>query len=194
MILRKAIQVIAVLSIGLLPLSGVPARAQEKGFSVAVIDVQRVLRKSAATKSILPQLEKIKRNYEKEIRQQEKELRAANQDLVRQRAILTPEAYNQRRKKFERRAGEAQRSLQNTKRTLDRAVGQARNKVHRALMMIAQEIAKERSVNLVLPRSAILVMEKKLNITSEVIKRLDKRLPSVAIALPKTLPDKKKKK
>jgi len=194
MILRKAIQVIAVLSTGLLPLSGVPARAQEKGFSVAVIDVQRVLRKSAATKSILPQLEKIKRNYEMEIRQQEKELRAANQDLVRQRAILTPEAYNQRRKKFERRAGAAQRSLQNTKRTLDRAVGQARNKVHRALTMIAQEIATERSVNLVLPRSAILVMEKKLNITSEVIKRLDKRLPSVAIALPKTLPEKKKKK
>ena len=192
--LRKAIQVIAVLSIGVVLFSGVPARAQEMSLSVAVIDVQRVLRKSTATKSILPQLEGIKRSYEKEIRQQEKELRAANQDLLRQRAILTPEAYNERRKKFERRAGDAQRNLQNTKRTLDQAVGRARNKVRRALMMIAQEIAKERSLNLVLPRSAILVMEMKLDITTEVIKRLDKRLPSVAIALPKRPSDKKKNK
>jgi Skp family chaperone for outer membrane proteins len=192
LVLHSAIRVFAGLSVGLSLVFGLSVRAQESSLNIAVVDVQRVLRQSAATKSIRPQLKEIKQSYEAEVRRQEKALRAANQDLLRQRAILAPETYDQRRKSFARQAGEAQRSLQNYKRSIDLALGRARNKVHRALMGIAREIAKERTFNLVLPRSAILVMEKRLDITAEVIKRLNERLPSVAIDLPKVQSDKKK--
>ena len=73
--------------------------------SIAVLDIQRILRESLAAKSVRPQADKIRGKYQKEVRNQESQLRKAEQDLARQRAILSPEAYAQKRRKFDRCRG-----------------------------------------------------------------------------------------
>jgi Skp family chaperone for outer membrane proteins len=162
-----------------------PVKAQEKANSVlAVIDVQRVIRESLSTKSIGPQLKKIKRTYTDEVERQEKELRAADRKLAGQRAILSPDAYAEKRKEFQRKAGGAQRTLQARKRIIDQAIGKSMRKIHRAISEVTTEIAKERSIGLVLPRASVFYREKGYDITAEVLKRLNKRLPTVSVALP----------
>jgi outer membrane protein len=152
-------------------------------FAFAVIDVQRVIRDSKATKSIRPQIEKLKGDYEKSFRKQEDELRAADQDLARQRAILSPEAYAERRRQFQQRATGVQREVQETKRSLERALGNAMSRVHTQLREITTEIAKEQKLTAVFPRTAVILVERNYDITVEVLKRLDVRLPSVAVTV-----------
>ncbi|MPY68456.1 MAG: OmpH family outer membrane protein [Alphaproteobacteria bacterium] len=159
------------------------AQAKDSEFSFAVIDVQRVIRDSKATRSIRPQIEKLKEGYESGFKKQEEELRGANQDLAGQRAILSPEAYADRRREFQQRATGVQREVQETKRLLDRALGSAMSKVHNSLRQITAEIAKEQSLTAIFPRTAVILVERKYDITSEVLKRLDQQLPSVAVTI-----------
>jgi Skp family chaperone for outer membrane proteins len=159
------------------------AQKKDEKFTFAVIDVQRVIRDSKATRSIRPQIEKLKEGYESGFKKQEEELRGANQDLARQRAILSPEAYADRRREFQQRATGVQREVQETKRLLDRALGSAMSKVHNALRQITAEIAKEQSLTAIFPRTAVILVERQYDITSEVLKRLDAQLPSVAVTI-----------
>jgi hypothetical protein len=52
-------------------------------------------------------------------------------------------------------------------------------------LQIISEIAAERKANLVLTRAAVLFETDGLDITAEVTKRLDAKLPSVTVNLPK---------
>lgn len=168
-----------------------PAAAQQqdtKSFTFAVIDVQRVIRDAKATETIRPQVEKLKDRYEKDFKEQEEELRAANQDLARQRAILSPEAYAERRRDFQKRATEVQRKVQETKRRLDHALGTAMSEVHNVLREITADVAKERSLTAIFPRTSVILVERQYDITAEVLKRLDQRLPSVTVKVPAKAP------
>lgn len=165
----------------------VPLHAQQKTqFTFAVIQYQQILRNAKATKSIRPQREKLRADFEQAIRDEERKLRAAERELVNQRSILSPEAYAQRRQQLERRAKEAQRKASGKKREIERALATAMTKVRQNLRKITGAIAKERSVSLVLPGSTVILFERKYDISKEVLKRLDEQLPSVKVIMPPT--------
>ncbi len=173
-------------------LAAMPVMAQEKSqpkamLAVAVIDVQRIIRESLATKSMRPQLKKLQSSYEKEFKRKEQELRKANRDLIGRRVVLSPEAYAERRRELQKRASAVQRSVQERKRIIDRAIGRTMGKVNRELHQITIEIAKERSISLVFVKSAVFLSAKRHDITAQALQRLNKRLPSVNV----TVPDKK---
>lgn len=168
-----------------------PAVAQQAGsgsLDIAVVDVQRILRDSAASRNIRPQLEKLKEEFQARFKKQEDVLRAANQDLNRQRAILAPEAYEAQRKAFRERASEAQRQVQAARRQFDGALAIAMRKVHSTLLGITQEYAQEKGIKLILPKSGVLLMKPSFDITAELLKRLDKKLPTLKIELPPVSP------
>ena len=165
-----------------------PLHAQQKTqFTIAVIQYQRILREAKATKSIRPQSEKLRADFEQAIRDEQRKFRAAERELVNQRSILSPEAYAQRRQQLGERAKEAQRKASAKKREIERALAIAMTKVRRNLGKITAAIAKERSASLVLPRSTVVVLvERKYDITKEALRRLDEQLPSVKVIMPPT--------
>ena len=102
------------------------SQAQQQNFSLksnldrfAIINIQKVLRLTLATKAIKPQLNKIRGQMQKKVQDREKALKAENLSLQEQRAILSPEAFRQRRLDFQAEGLVARR-------------GRARAAVHRA--------------------------------------------------------------
>lgn len=162
-------------------------RAQSQTSSIGVIDVQKVLRSSVAARSIRPQMEKLKANYQRRFKQSEADLLKAKQDLERERAIL-PEGFAERRKAFEQRVSATQRQVQAVNRMLDRALANAMRQVHKTLRDITQKLAKERSLQLVMPKRGLIFYDKRFDITQEVARRLNKRLPRVEVVMPKPRP------
>lgn len=162
-------------------------RAQSQTSSIGVIDVQKVLRSSVAARSIRPQMEKLKANYQRRFKQSEADLLKAKQDLERERAIL-PEGFAERRKAFEQRVSATQRQVQAVNRMLDRALANAMRQVHKTLRDITQELAKERSLQLVMPKRGLIFYDNRFDITQEVARRLNKRLPRVEVVMPKPGP------
>lgn len=151
---------------------------------VIVIDFQEVLRSSAAAKSIQQQLERTRSSYQEDINKKERDLRAAEQELGQQRAVLAPEAFQQRRRDFETRVADVQRDVSGKKRQLDQAFEENITKVREQLITIVDDLAKETKANMVISRAAVVIVEKKFDLTGEALARLDRRISSVKLVMP----------
>ena len=160
-------------------------QAQEKEplkrFIVAVVDMNAVLGNSSATQSISKQMESKRKLYQEEIQKEEKTLREGNQELARQRAILSPEAFRKEQAKFEERFVAAQRKMQDRKNSLEKARATAMNKVGEAVKEVITKIVKDNDITLLLRKEQTVFSDKALNITSAVIAELNKALPKVVV-------------
>jgi Skp family chaperone for outer membrane proteins len=157
-------------------------RAQQLPPAVAaVIDYQRILRDAAAARSIREQIESRRKDYQDEISKQEHRLYEADKAFAKQRSLLTPEAFADKRRAFEEDVSEVQRLVQERRRELDRVAEVALNEVKIALIEIVTGIAEERGFNLVLPSSEVLFFARKIDLTEEVLAKLDAMLPDVTV-------------
>ncbi len=157
--------------------------AQEPDSPVfAIIDVQRVLSESTAVKSLSRDIEKRRGQNQGELRKKEEALRKADQELTRQRSILSAEAYAQKRGELEQKVATHQREARKRKRGLEQLFAGGMSKVRNELAKIAKEIAEERGLDLILSKATVVVVKPKFEITKEAVKRLNARLPEVPLA------------
>jgi len=167
---------------------GRPAVAQAAAgpseLPIAVVDVQGIMREAKGARSIHEQIEARRSTYQGEVSGEEKRLRQAEQDLAQQRAILAPDAYQQKVREFQSKVAEVQRQVQVRKRDLDEAFAKAMNEVRKALVSVVAEIAEQRGIKLVLFKSQIVIAEKSLDVSDETLQRLNERLPTVKVELP----------
>ena len=148
----------------------------------AVIDYQRILRDAAAAQSIREQIEARRKAYQEEISKEEQRLHEADKAFAKQRSVLSAEAFADKRRDFEQEVAEVQRLVQERRRELDSMAAAALNEVKEALIEIVTSIAEERGFNLVLPSSEVLFFSRSLDLTEEVLAKLDARLPQVRLS------------
>ena len=188
-VLRLRYVLLAMLAVGLVLVlwtaAQTPLRAQELAPPVlAVIDVQKVRRDSTAVKALSKIIAEQKAQYQEELRVQERALREADQELARQRSILSPEAYAKKRAELEQRVGSLQREARNRKRGLDKVFAQGMAKVQAELATVAKEIAEERGLDLILSKAIVVLVRPKYELTQEAVRRLNARLPVLPAAQP----------
>ena len=162
---------------------GHSAHAQQLPPTVAaVIDYQRILRDAAAARSIREQIEDRRKAYQEEISKEEQRLHEADKEFAKQRSLLTPEAFAEKRRAFEEDLAEVQQLVQERRRELDRVSAIALNEVKDALIEIVTGMAEERGFNLVLPSSEVLFFARRIDLTEEVLAKLDAMLPKVVVS------------
>ncbi len=177
-----ALALVAVL-LGSLPAGAGPV-ADAPQLRLAVLDVERVRRSAAAVKMIRAQLGNYLDVYRSDTEKEEQEIRTAQDELTRKRAILSPEGYAEERQKLETRLTEAQDRVQRRRQALERVNMEAMEQVKQALENIVAEIAAERELALILRKDQLVFTAPALDVTDEVLRRLDTRLPSVRISDP----------
>lgn len=167
----------------------VPAMAESAakasaGPSIMVIDVQRILQESLAAKSVQAQLESHRAKFQNDISREEKELRKAEQDLAGARETLKPDLFAEREQLLRQRFLTVERHVQAKRKALDQAFTDSMNTVRNNLLTVVEKAARERSANLVLVKQQALWVDKTLDVTDEVLTRLNKALPQVAVTVP----------
>jgi Skp family chaperone for outer membrane proteins len=148
----------------------------------AIIDVQKVLRESIAVKSLSREIEERKGQYQGELRKKEAALREADQELARQRSILSAGVYAQKRGELEQKVATHQREARKRKRGLEQLFASGMTKVRNELTKIAKEIAEERGLDLILSKATVVIVKPKFEITKEAVIQLNARLPEVPLA------------
>jgi Skp family chaperone for outer membrane proteins len=151
---------------------------------VAIVDIQRILTEAAASKSIREQVESYRSTYLAELTLEEDRLREEEQKLTRQRAILSADVLAERERAFRTRVAEIQQRAQTISRRLDNSINSAMNQVRRAMLPIFADLTRERGINLIVAKSQILFAVRSLEVTDEVLLRLDAVLPDVVVADP----------
>jgi Skp family chaperone for outer membrane proteins len=177
----------AVVLAGLLagPISVALAKAPETAASgvpvIAVLDVQLVLRRAAAAKGIRTAMDARRKAFEEEIELVRKDLKAEETKLRQQSTVLSPGAANERRRVLETKFSDLRRKAEQRRGTLNRAFIGANQKLRNEVAKVLSQLMAERKITITLARTAVLVFDQRLSVTSEVLKRLDKNLPNVAV-------------
>src|ERR1700681_4038293 len=83
---------------------------------VIVVDTARVVQESKAGKTIQSQMQQQVSTYQKSITKQDEELSTAQQDLQRQQAILSQDAFAVKLKEFDQRVSDARKRAQEADR------------------------------------------------------------------------------
>ncbi|MEK9970878.1 MAG: OmpH family outer membrane protein [Ferrovibrio sp.] len=152
---------------------------------IAVIDSQRVNREAAALKNARQQLEQFRFNFQSEIAKEEEKLRAEEQEIARQRSVVAPEVFEQKRQAFQAKVIDLQKRIQERSQSLEKMLNGVREQVTIQVIEILKGLATERGFNMVLDRAQVQIfIGESIDITPEVLKRLDQRLPTVKVNLP----------
>ncbi len=151
---------------------------------IAVVDVQRILQESLAAKSAQKQLDAQRLQFQSEIAGEENELRKAEQELAKQRTTLSPQAYAEREQQLRQRFTRVENHVSARRKVLDKSFSDSMNAVRSALLDVVDQTAHERGANLVIVKQQALWTDQPLDITDEVLKRLDKKMPKVVVAPP----------
>ncbi|MAI14734.1 MAG: hypothetical protein CMM15_12000 [Rhodospirillaceae bacterium] len=149
--------------------------------SLAVVDFRGVLAKSEAARNIRLAVDEKREELRKYFLEVENSLRDEQKNLSKKRSIVTAEAFEQRARNLKEKAQSAQKLAQTSNQKLKKSFDQAMDKVQKELLSIVAEVAEETGVGVVLFRSAIVIAVKKLDISKEVLQRLNKKLPEVKV-------------
>ena len=149
---------------------------------IVVVDIQQVLEESTAAKDVKDQI-KIKRDkYQLEITAEEDNLRKAEKKLSEQRSVLSQAAFDQKTEEFKEKLIIVQRDVQEKRANLDALLTNSLGKIQKVVFEIIEDISKDQEFDIAIPTSQILYASDKLNITTEVLKRLNKEMPSIKIS------------
>ena len=176
---------ICVLAAILVITSLAPAAAQTLPEArVAIIDVLLIQQKSTAMIGMKSRIEQRRQVYRDVAAGLERELRAESEELARQRLILTEDVFARKRLEFEARVAEVERNVQEHRRELAQAHNVGVEQVLRTVNEIILELSSDYGFNVVLPRQQITFADTVLDISGEVLRRLNERLPRVDIPPP----------
>ena len=162
----------------------VHAAERMKPAIIAVVDTQHLLKNSVAGKDIARQVEEIRSRYQAEIDQREKALRTEEQEIRRQSTILAPGALAEKQRAFRGKVAAVRQYVQQTSQMVDQSVAKSMGEIQLSIFKILSEMKDEYGFTLVLDKSQILFGLKVLDLSPQVLAKLDQRLSKVTVQLP----------
>ena len=152
--------------------------AKAAGGNFAVVNLKNIVGKAKASKDIERQLKKMREVFEKEVASTEKSLKKDNQKLQEQKDETSQKIFDLKLKEFQLRLKDAGEEIQKKKVRLERAYIGALGKVKDETLAIIKEISEREGYDMVFLSGDLLYASDKLDISAEVLEKLDERLPS----------------
>lgn len=156
--------------------------ADQQGL-IGVLDMDKISDKCLASKSLNEQTEFLRQSIQKEIDKRESALRAEEQTIDKTK--LTPAEFEAKQKSFANNVKKLQEFVVTQNNDMQVALQKAMLKLRDSLEDVTQTYSSGNKLLIVVPANICLYRDSSqvVDITDEVIKRLDKSLPKVEIEL-----------
>jgi Skp family chaperone for outer membrane proteins len=158
-----------------------PVSAYAQDVRIAVVDIEKVLNESKAGKSVQSQLKNRREAFQKEFSERENKLMAAEKILVQQKTDLSAEEFTKKRKEFEQQLLETRNLFQKRRNSLDKGLGNALTDLRKNIIEVTASVADEAKYQVVLTRDSVVIVQKEMDITNEVLSRLNKKISSIKL-------------
>ena len=149
--------------------------------SIGVIDVMTLLQKAKASVSMKEQLNNVAKGYTEQEKKKSKEIQQKEEELLRQKKTLTPEAFSDRKNAFEKVVIEFNKDRDKKRKALAKAEREAVTKIEEAVEKIVTEMIKNENMSVVLRKSAVILSDPAIDITDKVIEKLDSELTKIDV-------------
>ena len=151
--------------------------------SIAIVDLNLILSESKAAKNATKQFEEIQKSTEDKIIASDKKMLDERNKLVEQQSVIAPEAFELKAKDYEKKLQEYQVDKQSKLRKLEGVLQNARNEILENVKPILEDLSKELGVTVILEKNSVLLSANNMDITDNVIKKLNKKLPKIKVSL-----------
>ncbi len=180
--LKNILFAVFVLSFVAIGMNLVPtASAQNLQLKIAVIDTKKVLQESQAMKQVNQTVTGRKNQFQQEFRQKEQGLLAQHQELVRQKSILSPEAFAQKKADLDKQAAIIRSEAKERNKGLTQLRNSGLNEIKKHLDVVIKRIVEAKKLDLILAKTSLVYSGNSLDITDEVAQNLNASLPALTI-------------
>ena len=149
--------------------------------TTGVVNIAKIMAESKAAQSVKNQMQVKQKAFQAELDAKEKSLYAEDQALVKQKDSTDKAAFDKKVKDFREKAGTEQQAIQAKKAQLTKSLTTALEDIQKNVGDIVKQVATEKKLTLVVTNSSVLYADPALDVTDEVLKRLDAKLPNVAV-------------
>ena len=163
--------------------SGIFANENYPNTSIAIVDLNLILSDSKAAKNATKQFEVIQKDTEDEIIASDKKMLEERNKLIEQQSVIAPEAFELKAKDYENKLQNYQIEKQNKLRKLEGVLQNARNEILENVKPILEELSKDFGVTVILEKNSVLLSATNMDLTDNVIKKLNKELPKIKVSL-----------
>lgn len=177
---RRFFAAASVALLAMWPLSSVPAAAAGPAV-IFIVDTNAVFAQSKVGQNMRSQFEDQMKKLAAEGKKTGEGLQADAKKLSDERALLSQEDLQKKVAGLQKREAEFQQSFQTKRQALQLGVQRAEAKVEAALGPIFAEILRERGGTVLFDQSVVLAGGADLDISAEVLKRLNERLTTVEV-------------
>ena len=150
---------------------------------IGLADLNGVLRVADANVKVRELLDVQRQKFQSEFSKVEAELQQTERDLMSKRELLSAEEYDKQIKAFQARVTRLQQDIQKKRQSIDNAYQKAQADIRAEAVSVITEIASELRLDLVLKRDSSLIFLPHLNISDEVLKRLNERTKNARIEI-----------
>ena len=148
---------------------------------IGVVDMKKILSQSTAYQSIVEQFEDIRRKHRNTFTKQEDVIRDEESNLLKQKNIISKEAYADKVKQLNQKINELKSKQASDAKKFENDFEKSTNKIQGALVDVLSMIAGKEGLDLVLAKSQVLLVGKEIDITDQAIQELNKVLPKISL-------------
>ena len=160
-----------------------PAFAQS-ATSIVIVDMNRIAAESAATKSAEPQLKAKFDATQARAKQLGDQIRGEYESLQKAQTSMAKEAVQAKAQEIQKRQETAEREVQTKQQEYARSVQYVRQQILEAVNPIITAVMREKGAQVALDQSVTLAAAASLDVTADVLQRLNATLPRVGITPP----------
>lgn len=142
---------------------------------IGLIDLEGVLRAASGTAKVRELLDEQRLRFQREFSAKETSLQETERRLLSERDLLSDEAFAERLSAFEAEVAAIQKEIQYRREAIDAAFQEAQQSLRRLAIEIVTDVAREKRLDLVLNKESALIFRPDLNISEEVLTRLNDR-------------------
>jgi outer membrane protein len=151
------------------------AGAQGNGTKIGVVDVQRVLARSAAGVAAREQLEREKSTMQKEVDTRRQELEKLKEELDKRGALMTADARKEKQEVFDRKRRDAARLVDDFQKELEKKEQGLLQKVLQDISGVIERVGKQRNYYMIVEKrgASVIYATAEADVTDEIIRAYD---------------------
>ena len=145
------------------------------------LDFKYILNESAAGKKAQDQLKSKLESGIKALNKKEKSIQEEEKKIIEQKKLLKPEEYKKKVQALRSKVSVLQKERNNLLQSTSKQRSKARNILLKNLNPIIKEFMQEKKIRMVVDKKSLLLADENLDITKDIMDRLNKKLKSIKI-------------
>ncbi len=148
---------------------------------IATVNIQQIMRDSTAAQNVREQLDSKQKAFQAEITKKQDQLQKEKAELDKKHSVLSKDAFEEKARAFSNKVTAVQKEVQSKKSLLDNAFSRSLGDIQKVVTDSIADLAKEKGFQVAIPTSEVLYGDPKLDISDEVLKRLNQKLPKLDV-------------